>query len=87
MRDDLRNLGLAQASYFYDHRVYTADLDTLRSRGFETSDGVILRVNEATASGWAATAQHASTLIRCYVFTGAAAAVGAATEDRNLRCD
>jgi hypothetical protein len=87
MRGDLRRLGLAQASYHYDHRVYTDDLPALAGHGFVASDGVMLTVNEATASGWAATAQHVGTQVHCYVVAGTAAPVGTATEDRNLRCD
>src|SRR5574341_288317 len=56
IRADLRKLAAAQESYFYDHRVYGAGLQQLQGTGFRPSPGVRLVVNEATQTGWSATA-------------------------------
>lgn len=87
MKSDLRNLAVEEESYLYDFRVYAGDAATLQARGHELSPGVTLLINEATPMGWSATVSHTGTTIRCYLFTGAAAPVGAATEDGDLRCD
>ena len=58
IRADLRKLAAAQESYFFDHRVYGADLEQLQGTGFRLSPGVRLVVNEATQTGWSATAFH-----------------------------
>lgn len=86
MRSDLRNFAVAQESYFYDFDVYTPDVPTLETRGFSVSTGVSLTVNEATVLGWSATAAHANTLARCYLFIGNAAPVGSATQEGDISC-
>ena len=87
MKADLRNFAVAEESYYYDFRLYAGNVAILQARGHEVSAGVAVLVNEATPMGWSATASHANSPIRCYLFTGAAAPVGAATEDGLLRCD
>jgi prepilin-type N-terminal cleavage/methylation domain-containing protein len=87
MKSDLRNFAVAEESYFYDFRNYAGDMATLRARGHGTSPGVSVLINEATPMGWSATVSHVSTAVRCYLFTGGAAPVGAATEDGFLTCD
>ena len=87
MKADLRNFAVAEESYFYDFQVYAGDVATLEARGHEASPGVTIVVNEATPMGWSATVSHANIAERCYLFTGAAAPVGVATEDGDLRCD
>ena len=52
MKSDLRNLSVAEEGYFYEHRVYTSSLDSL---SFSPSNGVILNITQAGATGWAAT--------------------------------
>ncbi len=86
MKSDLRNLALAEESYFYDFDIYTGDLATLQSRGFSISTGVTLTVNEATVLGWSASASHANTPDRCYIFIGSAAPVGSASEPGEISC-
>lgn len=87
MKADLRNFAVAEESYLYDFQAYAGNVATLQARGYEVSPGVAVLVNEATPMGWSATVSHTGTPVRCYLFTGAAAPVGAATEDGNLRCD
>jgi prepilin-type N-terminal cleavage/methylation domain-containing protein len=87
MKSDLRNFAVAEESYFYDFQNYAGSVATLEARGHEISPGVTVVINEATPMGWSATVSHANISERCYLFTGAAAPVGVATEDGLLRCD
>lgn len=86
MKTDLRNFATSQESYFYDHSTYSADPATLYARGFEPSSDVIMVVNEATASGWSATATHPGTPAACNIFIGSAAPVGAADREGVVGC-
>jgi len=86
MKTDLRNFATAQESYFYDHATYSSDPATVYARGFETSKDVTLIVNEATASGWSATATHPGTPAGCSIFIGNAAPIGAADHEGVVRC-
>jgi prepilin-type N-terminal cleavage/methylation domain-containing protein len=76
----------SEESYFYDKAVYAGDVGLLHNRGYQTSRGVTLEVNEATAIGWAATASHGNTPIHCYLYAGGAAPVGTATRDGIISC-
>jgi competence protein ComGC len=87
IRDDLRKLAAAQSSYFYDHHVYSADLEQLRSAGFRSSPGVHLVVNEATQTGWSATGFHPEWPAGCFLFVRGAAPVGSATTPGVIGCD
>jgi len=86
IRDDLRKLAVAQESYFYDHHVYSADLEQLQGMGFRSSPGVRLVVNEATQMGWSATASHPEWPAGCFLFVRGAAPVGSATTPGVIRC-
>jgi len=87
IRGDLRKLAAAQESYFYDHRVYGADLQQLEGTGFRASRGVRLVVNEATQTGWSATASHPDWPAGCFLFVRGAAPVGSATTPGVIGCD
>ena len=86
MRADVRNLAVLEESYFYDHAVYTSDLNLLASRGFVGTLGVQLQVHEATNGGWSVSTSHAATLQQCHLYVGSAAPVGTATEDGRVDC-
>lgn len=86
LRADLRRLAVAQESHFYDHRVYAADPADLQAAGFRLSPGVRIVVNEATQTGWSASASHAETQARCFVFVRGAAPLGSATRAGEIRC-
>lgn len=86
MKVDLRNFATAEESYFYDFSTYTSDPALVYARGFETSKDVSLVVNEATSSGWSATASHGGTTAQCAMFMGSAAPVGPATEEGVVAC-
>ena len=74
MMADLRNVAGLQEIYHSDNHTYSADLDDLEA---SLSDGVTLTVNEATGTGWAATATHqALSTEQCGIYHGDAAAAG-----------
>lgn len=84
MRSDLRNLSTAQESYFYDHSVYTTQLDSLQ---FKPSPGDTVIISEATASGWAATSTNPQSYPRvCALFMGNATAIVPATDAGIVAC-
>jgi Tfp pilus assembly protein PilE len=84
MKSDLRNLATAEEAFFYDSTSYTTSL--LMLNNFSPSTGVTLTVNEATPKGWSATAQHAQTPRKCYIFSGGATPVGTATVEGRIVC-
>jgi Tfp pilus assembly protein PilE len=86
MRADLQRLAAAEESYFYDHRVYTADLAPLVAGGFRPSPGVHIEVREATMVGWSATADRPGTPVQCALFVRQAAPVGAARTPGETAC-
>jgi prepilin-type N-terminal cleavage/methylation domain-containing protein len=87
MRSDLRHLAVAEESYAYDVATYTSDIASLMTRGLQTSPGIQLSVQEATRTGWSATARHTQTARACYLIVGDAAPVGGAVEDGVVNCD
>ena len=84
MKSDLRNLATAEEAFFYDSAKYTPSLAQMNS--FAPTIGVAVTVNEATATGWSATAVSSNTARKCYVFSGAAAPLGNATIEGNISC-
>jgi type IV pilus assembly protein PilA len=85
VKSDLKNLSTAEESFFYDHRNYSTDLDSLKA---VSSHGVILTVVNATASGWAATAYHPNSWPHtCALFYGPVAPVAPATVEGEVACN
>ena len=85
LKSDLKNLSTAEESFFYEHRTYSMDLDSLQAR---TSHGVILTVVTATAGGWAATAYHPSSWPHtCALYYGTVSAVAPATVEGEIGCN
>ncbi|MGD2135096.1 MAG: hypothetical protein PVF27_03005 [Gemmatimonadales bacterium] len=87
MEESLRRLAVAQESFAYDRGGYTGNLGALRERGLEMDAAVAITVHEATRRGWSASATHDATARGCYVFTGEAAPIGAATTAGTIACD
>ena len=74
MKTDLKNLATQQEIY---HNSTFAYGNTLAIVGASTSDAVTITINEATGSGWAATASHAGlSAEHCGLYQGDAVAVG-----------
>ena len=86
LQSDLNDLSLAQESFYYDYDIYSADVASLSRWGFQASRGSSIQINEATDSGWAATASHAGTVKICYVFIPGASPVGGAVEPGVIIC-
>jgi Tfp pilus assembly protein PilE len=86
MKRDLRTFAMHQESHYYDRASYTDDVAALTAAGYASSRDVTISVNEATVLGWSATAEHAQSLVECYLFVGDAAPLGAATVEGSLEC-
>lgn len=84
MKADLRNLATAEESYFYDNVSYTTSLSSLAA--YRPSQGVVVTVNEASVSGWSATATHPAASKQCYLFIGNVTPVGAAKAEGQVVC-
>lgn len=85
MKSDLRNLATAEEAFLFDSLTYTQTLSALN--GWSATTGVTITVNEATGGGWSATAAHALTPKKCYLFYGSAAPVGSATIEGQIHCN
>ena len=72
---DLKGLANAQEIYHSLNYTYSTDLDAMGARA---SEGVVINVNEATNTGWAATASHVGLAAtgHCGMYYGDAAASG-----------
>ena len=85
MKSDLRNLATAEEAFFYDSAKYTASF--VQMNNFTPSNGVTLVVNQATTTGWSATATSAFAPARqCALFSGAATPVPPATTEGRITC-
>jgi len=74
LRTDLKNLATYQEMHHNGAYTYSTSLSTLE---MVPSSGVTITINEATGTGWAATAAHAGLVVdHCGVYQGDAAAAG-----------
>ncbi|HUF29160.1 MAG TPA: prepilin-type N-terminal cleavage/methylation domain-containing protein [Gemmatimonadaceae bacterium] len=85
LKSDLRNLTVAQESYFYENQTYTTDPASLN---FNASQNVALTFVAGTGFGWSATATHAvASPTTCGVYYGAVAApIAATTAEGQIAC-
>lgn len=85
VKSDLKNLSTAEESFFYEHRAYSADVDSLKAT---TSPGVVLTIVTANANGWAATAYSPNSWPHtCALFYGQVTAVAPATSEGEIACN
>ena len=87
LMQDLRNLATQQEINYDIGYTYTTDFAVL---GFSESEGVAVTVNEASTTGWAATATHVAVPSgQCGVYHGSAAAAGGspATVEGVITCN
>ena len=85
VKSDLHNLATMEESFFYDYQRYTTDLDSLK---VTVSHGVVLTIDEATVSGWAAKAYHPDTWPHmCAIFFGNATAIPPASSQGVVDCN
>jgi prepilin-type N-terminal cleavage/methylation domain-containing protein len=76
MMSDLKNLASQQEIYHNSAYIFAS---TLAAAEAVQSNGVTLTINEATGSGWSATAAHqAMPAEQCGIYHGSAAAAGGA---------
>ncbi len=74
LKSDLRNLSTQQQIYHNTTFSFSTSLVTI---GMAESEGVTITINEATGSGWAATAAHAGlSAEHCGLYQGSAAPAG-----------
>ena len=84
MRSDLRNLATQQEIYHNSNFTFSTNPADI---GFVNSDGVIVSINEATGTGWAATAAHVGyPAAVCELFQGNATPAGPATIEGSMEC-
>lgn len=85
LKADLRNLATAEEAYFYDYSTYATELSSLPV--FNPATGNTVTINQATATGWSATASRPGLPRQCYLFVGSVAPVGAATVEGQVTCN
>lgn len=85
LQSDLRNLAVAEESYYYQHGAYTQDLSRLL---VTVSAGVTVSISVADSRGWGATAAHpAADRSLCALFYGQPASPPApATTEGEIAC-
>ena len=86
MKSDLRNLVSAEEAHFTNALTYYNGVIPDPAFPFTPSQDVSITLSSVTASGWAATATHASSLKSCAVFVGAAAPLAPATQEGQVAC-
>jgi prepilin-type N-terminal cleavage/methylation domain-containing protein len=84
MKSDLRNLVLAEETYYADNVVYTTSLATTI---YSPSQGVTITIGAASVGGWNATATHSALQgTVCAIFGGTGPAVAPATNVSEVKC-
>lgn len=73
MKSDLRNMTIAEESYFATNLTYTTSLNNMN---FTPSQAVIATVTDAKATGWAANTSHPATTSTCQVGFGSDSIAG-----------
>lgn len=87
MKADLRNLVTAQEGYLSDNYIYYGGAIPNAALAYASSSGVTVTLQNATASGWAATAWHNGTTKTCAIFYGSGASpLAPATNEGEPRC-
>jgi prepilin-type N-terminal cleavage/methylation domain-containing protein len=85
MKSDLRNLATAEEAFFYDSAKYTNNMVLMNN--FMSSAGVVMVINQATGSGWAATTTSLYAPGRqCALYSGSAAPQPPATSEGRITC-
>jgi prepilin-type N-terminal cleavage/methylation domain-containing protein len=73
---DLHNLLTAEEGYFASNGSYSSNLAFLN---VDPPLSNTVTINEATTTGWSATAGNPSISMQCYLFSGNATPIGSAT--------
>jgi type IV pilus assembly protein PilA len=87
MTSDLKNLSTAEEAFYSDSGRYYGG--TIPGAGFSAhpSSGVALTLQNASSSGWGATAAHPATTKTCALYVGTGGPLGPATRDGVVMCD
>jgi hypothetical protein len=81
----LKNLSTAQEAFFYEHRAYSTSIDSLKA---SISPGDSLTIENATATGWSATAFNPNSWPHtCALFYGSITAVAPAATEGEIACN
>ncbi len=84
MKSDLRNLATQQEIYHNSNYAFSTSAATI---GFVNSEGVTVTINEASGTGWSATAAHLGYPgAVCELFQGDATPTGPATIEGSMEC-
>lgn len=84
IKSDLKNLTSMQETYFYYNDIYSSNA---AATGFLSTNGVVIAIDEASGSGWSASATHPSAdPLVCAVYYGTAAPVSPATKEGVIEC-
>jgi type IV pilus assembly protein PilA len=84
LKNDLRNLAVAQEDYFYTVGGYTSDVAKLN---YSASPGVTIEIVTATDDGWAAKATHPQAYpLTCAIFWGPVPALAPAEQEGLINC-
>lgn len=67
VKDDLRNLGIAQEGHFLDYMTFTTEVQEL---GYTPTTDVSVVILRADSGGWNARVTHDSTEFECAIFIG-----------------
>ena len=84
MKSDLRNILVAQETYFADNVTYTTSTTAL---SMVISPGVTVTIANTSATGWNATASYTATTRTCGVFYGTATPVFTGQNEGEPRCN
>jgi prepilin-type N-terminal cleavage/methylation domain-containing protein len=86
MKSDLRNLMTAEEAFYTNALAYYAGAVPDASFPYQPSENVTVTLSAVTATGWQATASHASTPRTCSIFVGSAAPLAPATVEGVVAC-
>ncbi len=87
MKSDLRNLAIAEESYFYDNATYFDGALPSAQLSYNATTGVSVVLQNVTGGGWAAVASHTGTVQTCALFAGLAPVTAPATVEGQVKCD
>jgi Tfp pilus assembly protein PilE len=69
MKADLRNLAVAQQTYFTENKAYASTVAALQSR-YRPMAGVTVQIDSVMTTGWRGTATHVGTAKTCVITIG-----------------
>jgi len=86
MKTDLRNLISAEEAYYSNGQTYYGGAVPNAAMPFDPSDKVAITLSSVSATGWSATATHASTTKTCAIFMGTGAPIAPAIVEGRVAC-